>query len=40
MIRSRGSARGRERVDATDKRGQGVSGPGRAGQPGPVAGRG
>jgi hypothetical protein len=37
MIRSRRRARERERVDATNRRGRGVSEPGRADQPGPVA---
>jgi hypothetical protein len=36
-IRSRGRARGCRRVDAANKRGQGVSGSGRADQPGPEA---
>jgi hypothetical protein len=37
MIRSRGRVRGRERADATARRGRVVSEPGRAGQPGPAA---
>jgi hypothetical protein len=36
-IRSRRRARRRERADATDRRGQGVSEPGRADQSGPAA---
>jgi hypothetical protein len=38
MIRSRGRARGRERADATERLGWGVSEPGRADQSGPSAG--
>jgi hypothetical protein len=38
QIRSRKRARGRGRADATDKRGQGASEPGRTDQPGPEAG--
>jgi hypothetical protein len=38
MIRSHGRARGRERVDATNRRGKSVSEPGQAYQPGPAVG--
>jgi hypothetical protein len=38
MIKSRMSARARERADATNRLGRAVSEPGRADQPGPAAG--
>jgi hypothetical protein len=37
-IRSRGRTCGRDRMDATDRQGRGVSEPGRANQPGPAVG--